>query len=433
MNVREAISLALGSLRTNKMRAFLTLLGIIVGITSVITIMTLGHSLKTQTSESIMSSGANDLMVQVKQRPTEEEEAAGKTSGDPLMGMGGQYVPASSDAKFDEADIAHLKEVMGDNIAGIPIGSNSNTSIDLSTDMGEEPYAGVQFVNLDYFELNPTDLVAGRTISQTDIDNRRPVIVISTDQVNSLFEGDVSAAIGSHIDLNLGGRSERAAVIGVYQKDEAGGGLLSFDLPGTVFMPFTLESEYDTYNKDGWEAISVRPAEDKDLAQVKALLQAHLTSMYRGNENYMAEIQDFSAISESFNAVLNGISAAISAIAGISLLVGGIGVMNIMLVTVTERTREIGVRKALGATRGAIRLQFVVEAMMVCLVGGVIGVLLGGALGLLGSNMLGYMVFPPLSAVLIALGFSLAIGLFFGYYPANKAAKLDPIDALRYE
>lgn len=432
MNVRESISLALGSLRNNKMRSFLTLLGIIVGIASVITILTLGHSLKTQASESIVSSGANDLMVQVKQRPTEEEEAAGKTSGDPLMGMGGQYVPASSDAKFDEADIAHLKEVMGDNIAGIPIGSNSSTSIDLSTDMGEEPYAGLQFVNLDYFELNPTDLVAGRTISQTDIDNRRPVIVISTDQVNSLFEGDVSAAIGSHIDLNLGGRSEWAAVIGVYQKEETSG-LLSFNLPGTVFMPFTLESEYDTHNKDGWEAISVRPAEGKDLGQVKALLQAHLTSMYRSDDQFMAEIQDFSAMTESFNAVLDGISAAISAIAGISLLVGGIGVMNIMLVTVTERTREIGIRKALGATRGAIRLQFVVEAMMVCLVGGILGVLIGGGLGMLGANMLGTFVFPPLSAVLLALGFSLAIGLFFGYYPANKAAKLDPIDALRYE
>ena len=138
-------------------------------------------------------------------------------------------------------------------------------------------------------------------------------------------------------------------------------------------------------------------------------------------------------MTESFNAVLDGISSAISAIAGISLLVGGIGVMNIMLVTVTERTREIGIRKALGATRGAIRLQFVVEAMMVCLVGGILGVLLGGGLGMLGAKLLGTFVFPPLSAVLLALGFSLAIGLFFGYYPANKAAKLDPIDALRYE
>ena len=120
-------------------------------------------------------------------------------------------------------------------------------------------------------------------------------------------------------------------------------------------------------------------------------------------------------------------------IGGISLLVGGIGVMNIMLITVTERTREIGVRKALGARRRDIKWQFVIEAMIVCLVGGLIGIILGSALGMLGASLMGTFVFPPLSAVLISIGFSLAIGLFFGYYPAAKAAKLDPIDALRYE
>ena len=126
-------------------------------------------------------------------------------------------------------------------------------------------------------------------------------------------------------------------------------------------------------------------------------------------------------------------SLVISAIGGISLLVGGIGVMNIMLVSVTERTREIGVRMALGATRRAVRMQFVTEAMMICLLGGAIGVLLGTAVGLAGTSAMGMMVFPPLSAVVIALVFSLAIGLFFGWYPANRAARMNPIEALRYE
>lgn len=197
-------------------------------------------------------------------------------------------------------------------------------------------------------------------------------------------------------------------------------------------MPYTVEPSI-TGSTGTWSTISVRPAEGKDLAQVKAQLQSVLTNMYQSNESFTAEIRDFSEMTESFNDILNGISAAISAIAGISLLVGGIGVMNIMLVTVTERTREIGVRKALGATRGAIRLQFVVEAMIVCLVGGLIGVVLGGVLGSIGSNLLGTFVLPPVGVVVLALGFSLAIGLFFGYYPANKAAKMDPIDALRYE
>ncbi|MGV3149664.1 ABC transporter permease [Rothia sp. 11273D007AR] len=432
MNVRESISLALGSLRTNKMRSFLTLLGIIVGIASVITILTLGHALKTQTTESIFSSGANDIIVQVKQRPTEEQEAAGLTSSP--MGMPGEYVEVSREAKFDSEDIAHLKTALGDTIAGIPLGGNMTTPMNLYAEDGSEaPYAETKFVNTDYLDLNPVNLLAGRTINQNDIDSERMVILISTDQVGQLFAGDIAAAVGSEVEIESGMGSRYALVIGVYAPDTSGSGIFSFPMPGAVYLPISLEEEFNTWSPGAYEQISIRPAEGKDLAQVQALLQAQLTSMYRADEQYMAEIRDFSAMTESFNAVLDGISSAISAIAGISLLVGGIGVMNIMLVTVTERTREIGIRKALGATRGAIRLQFVVEAMMVCLVGGILGVLLGGGLGMLGAKLLGTFVFPPLSAVLLALGFSLAIGLFFGYYPANKAAKLDPIDALRYE
>ena len=432
MNVRESISLALGSLRNNKMRSFLTLLGIIVGIASVITILTLGHSLKTQASESIVSSGANDLMVSVVQRPTEEQEEAGLTSGPMPMGMpNGEYIEPTAESKFDEDDIARLKEALGDNIAGIPLGANSYFGVDLFAGENEAPYTNAQFVNMDYLDLNPVTLVAGRSLTQADMDTKRPVTLLSMDQAVPLF-GDPQAAVGSEIDVQAGLTSRTVLVVGVYQTEMASGPF-AFNGPGSVYLPLSLEPDFNSYNSDGWNSITVRPAEGKDLGQVKALLQAHLTSMYRSDDQFMAEIQDFSAMTESFNAVLDGISAAISAIAGISLLVGGIGVMNIMLVTVTERTREIGIRKALGATRGAIRLQFVVEAMMVCLVGGILGVLIGGGLGMLGANMLGTFVFPPLSAVLLALGCSLAIGLFFGYYPANKAAKLDPIDALRYE
>lgn len=432
MTIREAISLALSSLRTNKMRSFLTLLGIIVGIASVIAIMTLGHSLKTQASDSIVSSGANDLMVSVKERPKEGESPAATNP----YGMGGMFgssgVEPDEDSKFDVDDINRVKELMGDNIAGVPMGLSMTSSVNFIKGEVEE-YSQVSFVNTDTLELNPLDIVAGRSITQADIDTKRPVVVIDTNQLGTFYEGDVTAAVGKEIEIERpGGGTMTAVVVGVYQSAMASGPF-AFTGYSTSYMPYTLEGEVTGYNDGAWSYINVRPAEGKDLGQVKAQLQGVLAQMYRSNEKFEAEIQDFSAMTESFNDVLNGISAAISAIAGISLLVGGIGVMNIMLVTVTERTREIGVRKALGATRGAIRLQFVVEAMIVCLVGGVIGVLVGGVLGSLGSSLLGTFVFPPVGTVLLALGFSLAIGLFFGYYPANKAAKMDPIDALRYE
>ena len=131
--------------------------------------------------------------------------------------------------------------------------------------------------------------------------------------------------------------------------------------------------------------------------------------------------------------MMGTVQIAIAVIAAISLLVGGIGVMNIMLVSVTERTREIGTRKALGAKNSAIRMQFIVESVIICLIGGLIGIAVGMALGYGGAKLLGFPATPSLSAILIAVGFSMAIGIFFGYYPANKAAKLDPIEALRYE
>ena len=152
-------------------------------------------------------------------------------------------------------------------------------------------------------------------------------------------------------------------------------------------------------------------------------------------DNPRAEVAFYSAKSEieQMNSAMSSIQMAIGAIAAISLLVGGIGVMNILLVSVTERTKEIGIRKALGATRGDIRKQFIIESVIICIIGGIFGIALGTIIGLVGSTLLKARTLPSLGAIIVAVGFSMLIGIFFGYYPANKAAKMDPIEALRYE
>ena len=180
-------------------------------------------------------------------------------------------------------------------------------------------------------------------------------------------------------------------------------------------------------------SFSLTAAAGTDPSAVAATLMNFLNRYYRSNENYRVLAISMQSMIASVNEIMDTLSVAISVIAAISLLVGGIGVMNIMLVSVTERTREIGTRKALGATNGDIRVQFVVESIIICLIGGVIGILLGALMGYVGSSLLGKASFPSVSGIAIAVGFSVAVGVFFGYYPANKAAKLDPIEALRYE
>ena len=162
-------------------------------------------------------------------------------------------------------------------------------------------------------------------------------------------------------------------------------------------------------------------------------MESFFASFYTRNESYTATASSMESMLEEMTGMLNTVKLAISAIAAISLLVGGIGVMNIMLVSITERTREIGTRKALGAPGFAIRMQFITEAVVICLVGGALGVALGVGLGAAGAGLLGYAAKPSLTAIGLAVGFSMLIGVFFGYYPASKAAKMDPIDALRYE
>ena len=184
---------------------------------------------------------------------------------------------------------------------------------------------------------------------------------------------------------------------------------------------------------DKYPEFTAITATDVETDAFMGRIRRFFDKYYHGNRYFEVSTFSFESIVSALTDILSKVSIAISVIAGISLLVGGIGVMNIMMVSVSERTSEIGIRKALGATNGSIRLQFIVEAMVMCLVGGVLGVIIGILGGALGAKALGYAASPSLSSVVISILFSLAIGVFFGFYPANKAARMNPIDALRYE
>ena len=422
MNIRESMRLAVSSLNTNKLRSLLTLLGIIIGIMAVIIIMTLGRALENDVMGGLEDAGTTTYPVLVHERPEE-----GEGSDDPFAGFG-MAGPAQEPDGMSLEKLDDLSASFGDRIQGVDIdisGQGEAKTGDDSVSVGINPaLAG----SLDMRSLN---VQYGRGITQDMLDGRRPVAVVSPELVEALFDGDSAAALGSRFDADMDGTTSVFTIVGVLEraeKDPAFGPSAAAE----IFIPATAA---DRVGLDAsWtSSFSVRSAADEDAEVFRADLQSYLDRQYAGNENYEAEVFDISAGLEGLTTIFRTLSTVLSAIGGISLLVGGIGVMNIMLITVTERTREIGVRKALGATQNDIRVQFIVEAMLVCLIGGIIGVILGGAIGMIASSAVLDMTWPPISAVIFALLFSLATGVFFGAYPASKAAKMQPIEALRYE
>ena len=283
--------------------------------------------------------------------------------------------------------------------------------------------------------MNNLELLAGRWIQEKDIDGRRNVCIVSDKLVNNMFHGDLSAALGSEVQIERNGELLTFRVVGVYEYDASTMGYSMAsekDMSTAAYLPLST-AKHIADAPDGYSALTVQADPNLDSAAVATAIENFLNYFYRNNKDYAVMTMAMSTMVESMSTIMNTLSIAISVIAGISLLVGGIGVMNIMLVSVTERTREIGTRKALGATNSDIRMQFVVESMIVCLIGGVIGIIVGTTMGYIGSSLISEPSYPTAGYIALAVGFSMAIGVFFGYYPANKAAKLDPIEALRYE
>ncbi|MDO4632160.1 MAG: ABC transporter permease [Corynebacterium sp.] len=428
MSVFESLSLAISNLRTNKMRSALTLLGVIIGIASVIMILTIGSGLRTSTLATFSSTGGVDMTVQAQPIPSEEE----------IQRAGGEeyyyYSERLDDPTYEitAEDLETIQNRLGSRISGISLGENNSYSGEIL--LGNKSFAGsAQFVNTFFFTQRKIEIAAGRALTDDDINNNRPVGVLSDQLAAQLFGGNVQSAIGKEITFESEDGISDFTIIGVQKKPETNFLIGNLPSQSVIYVPYTLESRVSD-STGSWQTVTIRAAEGEDSGQFKAELDNYFTEKLDGNTEYRVQVRDSSKDIEQVNQVLGGISAAIAGIGGISLLVGGLGVMNIMLITVTERTREIGIRKALGAKRKDIRRQFVIEAMVVCIIGGIFGIVFGSALGMLITNLMFKLwMIPPINGIIGSLFFCLAIGLFFGWYPANRAGKLDPIEALRYE
>ncbi len=426
----ENIILAINSLLSNKMRALLTMLGIIIGIGSVIAIITVGDSLTLSVSENMQSMGANDVYVMVNSRKQEEEKSK-------IDGIKYGTIPSSGYTEDDyitEEMIKELCDKFSDEIYAINLQYNAGSGI---ASQGKNT-ANINLMgnSVGYYITNKLELLGGRMFSEGDFEDRKNVVIASDKLVNKIFDGDVNKALGQEIDITVDGKNEKFTIIGIYEHQNTGmmmGMSLGGDDAATdLYVPLKTALNFE-HSKIAYPYLQIITSVGVDADVLAAKIENFFEPYYRTNRNCEIQAITMGSMVSMLTDMLSTITLAISIVAGIALVVGGIGVMNIMLVSITERTREIGTRKALGAKNSSIRMQFIVEAMIICLIGGMFGVILGVGGGMLASNLLGYPAKPSVSGIIVSLIFSMSIGVFFGYYPANKAAKMNPIDALRYE
>ena len=361
----------------------------------------------------------------------------GGGGGMPGGGMGGhsgRFGSSSTSTPKDSdlltmSQIKELEENFGDEIDAFSVTATKDTGKAKSG----TAYANVNITgtNPGYEKVKNIEMADGRYITDTDVDGSKMVAVVSDKLVSKIF-GEGVDPIGQEVKIYTSSAIHCYTIVGVYTYKSSGGSTESEEkLTTDLYIPVTA-AKSSSSNKN-YQTVTIRAKDNVDITTFTTELQTYLDKLYIKNTKYKATASNMESMLESMTSMTSTMALAISAIAAISLLVGGIGVMNIMLVSVTERTREIGTRKALGAKSSHIKMQFIVESMIICAIGGIIGIVLGIIIGVIGAHVMGN---SPVISPMVIVGsftFSMVIGIFFGYYPAKKAAGLDPIEALRYE
>ncbi len=406
MNLGDLLQEALMALTANKARSSLTILGIVIGIGSVIAMVSIGQGAQGQIQASIQSIGSNLINVS----PGFQRGFSGVSGG-----RGGATTLTLEDAKAIAEQVPFVSAVA-------PSVTNRYQIVQKAQNTNTQVMGTVE----TYPQIRNIEMELGSFISERNIASRAKVAVLGPTTRDDLFGEDINP-LGQKIKINR----LSFTVIGV-TKIKGGSGFTNQD--DMVFIPLSTAQRFLAGN-DYVNNISVQATEEKAMTQVQESITQLLLLRHNIADPQLADFSVFNQadIVQAATSITNTFTILLASIAGISLLVGGIGIMNMMLTTVTERTREIGLRKAIGAKKGDISRQFLAESVMLTFLGGAIGIALGMILAFAVSQFAGIPTKVALSSIVLAFGVSAAIGLIFGYYPARRAAQLNPIEALRYE